>query len=78
MYSKHKSQIYHLSESLNNYKCKVFLTKFEIFLTKKTHFNIIVFSFPTLNVSVPEEVLEDPRLLFHLDPIIGEKHVGKV
>jgi hypothetical protein len=39
---------------------------------------IVFFSFPTLNVSVPEEVLEDPRLLFHLDPIIGEKHDGKL
>ncbi len=33
----------------------------------------IYFSYPTLNVPVPEEVLEDPRLLFHLDPVIGER-----
>ena len=37
---------------------------------------ISVCSFPTLNVTVPEEVLEDPRLLFHMDPIIGDRSVA--
>ena len=35
----------------------------------------LIDSYPTLNVPIPEEVLEDPRLVFHLDPIISEKSV---